>query len=271
MADNKNSNLFDSLTNLGFGNLDEISIYGTIPEDKTKPKLVKPASPEDGLFERKVECPVCHKNISIPSVKSSSIRTLSKDSDFMIYFGEPNPMFYDAWVCTNCGYAAFSSRFSTLTEKQKKLIKDGISVKWDSRKTYPLLHDVNIAIEKHQIVLLNTIVKVGKDSEKAMTCLKLGWLYRLKKDVQGEFKFLEQAKLGFIKALEKESAPIAGLDEPSLEYLIGELYRRLGDNSNALLWFSRVLSNKLTKPKIKDMARDQKDIIRDQKDSVQCE
>lgn len=269
MTSNCSSNLFDSLSGLGFNNLNNIPLYNSNDDSKEKPKVVNQTKIEDYLFERKVECPVCYKQISVPSVKSVGVRILSRDSDFMTYYRDPNPMFYDAWVCTSCGYAALSTRFNTISDKQKKLIKENITPKWDCCRTFPLVHDVDIAIQKHQLALLNTVIKMGRDSEKAMTCLKLAWLYRLKKDQPNELKFIDQAVHGFISALEKEPAPIAGLDEPSLEYLIGEIYRRLGDNSSAIQWFSRVLGNRLTKPKIKDMARDQKDIIREQQSKLQ--
>lgn len=262
MSNNQDGNLFDSLSSLGFDDLKNIDLYSTAEKDTAeKPRVVKKSSPADFVFERKVECPLCYKQISVPSVKTSGIRVLSRDSDFMIHYGEPNPLFYDAWVCTNCGYAALSSRFSIISENQKKLIKENITARWNSSRTYPTIHTVDTAIEKHQLALLNTVVKHGKHSEKAMTCLKLAWLYRHKEDLNNEIKFIEQANLGFISALEKESAPIAGLDEPSVEYLIGELYRRLGDDSNALLWLSRVITSRLAKPRIKEMARDQKSII----------
>lgn len=265
MASNSSDNLFDNLSGLGFGDLRSIQLYANNEEPEKKPAgTIRQHTPEDFIFERKVECPVCYKQIGVPCVKTSSIRVLEKDSDFMVHYADPNPSYYDAWVCTYCGYTALSSRFTVLTEKQKKLIRDNITAMWNPDKTYPLLHTVDLAIEKHQLALLNAVVKQGKDSEKAIICLKTAWLYRLKKELIDERKFLDQARQGFIKAVEKESPPIAGLDEPSLEYLIGELYRRLGDSSNALLWFSRVIMNRLTKPRVKELARNQKDLIREQ-------
>jgi len=59
-----------------------------------------------------------------------------------------------------------------------------------------------------------------KDSEKAMICVKIAWLYRLKNDRENEKKFLYPALQGLIKAYEYELLPVAGMDGPSLEYLI---------------------------------------------------
>lgn len=256
----KENNLFNKLDSLGFEGLSSLSLYRD-EEKKAETRQIRRPAPEDYLFDRKVECPLCHKQVTVRAVKSSGIRIISRDTDFMTFFNEPNPLLYDAWVCVSCGYAALSGRFNTVTDKQAKLIKENITVRWNPNKKYPPIYDIDTALETHQLALLNSLVKVGKDSEKAFLCLKIAWLYRLKKDAESEKKFLLQAQKGFLLALEKEAPPIAGMDEESLEYLIGELYRRLGNFSEALKWLGRVLSNPKTKRKIKDMARDQKDLI----------
>lgn len=264
MTKNSGTTLFGNLTNFGFDNLGSISLYKKDENTQNNNKQCKTSesSPADSVFDRKVVCPVCDHKFTVRAVKTSSIRVLSRDTDFMMYYREPNPMFYDVWVCHQCGYAALSNKFNTILDKQKKLIKDNISNKWNCNKKYPDLYNEDIAIEMHQLALLNAVVKMARDSEKAMICLKLAWLYRLKKDTEREQTFLSQALKGFELAFGKEAFPIAGMDEATVKYLIGEIYRRVGDKSNALLWFSRVLSDRQAKPKVKDMARDQKDIIR---------
>lgn len=262
MADG--SDLFKSLKGMGFNDLSNVSLYN---EDKSKEREKKNTTQpavNDSLYDKRVDCPICGKQTTVRNVKTSSVRVMSRDTDFMTYYQDPNPMSYDAWVCVQCGYAPLSSRFKAVNDKQVKLIKENISSKWNPNRKYPQVYDVDTAIEIHQLALLNTVVEMWKGSEKAYTCLKLAWLYRLKKDGENEYKFLYQAQKGFIIALEKESPPIAGLDEASLEYLIGEISRRLDNVSSALKWFGRVLSNTGAKPKIKKIARDQKDLIHDE-------
>lgn len=253
----------DLFNNLKFLNLDGLSgleLYKSEKKSTVKAEQNQPSA-VDYLFDRKINCPVCSNQINVRAVKSNGIRLISRDTDFMTYYEDPNPMLYDAWVCSSCGYAAISSRFNLITDKQAKLIKENITPKWDRNKKYPQIYNIDTALETHQLALLNSVVKMAKDSEKALICLKLAWLYRLKGDSTNEMKFLSHAQEGFILALEKESPPIAGLNDESCEYLIGELHRRLGNNSEALKWFSKVLCNPKARQKIKDMARDQKDII----------
>jgi uncharacterized protein len=255
------SDLFGNLDGFGFGDLSDISLYNKDSEDKKQKANDKHLLPEDLIYDKNLICPVCNKEISIKVVKTSGIRTISRDSDFMIYYGEPNPLFYDAWMCKSCGYAALSTKFSNVSDKQIKLIKDNISSKWKFNKIYPSLYNADVALEMYQLVLLNIVVKAGKDSEKAMICLKIAWLFRLKKDMGNEKKYLLQTINGLCNAFEKEAFPIAGMDQPTVSYLIGELYRRIGDNANAIIWFGRALLSKDAKPKIKEMVRTQKELI----------
>ena len=262
MKDKYNSNIFSDLKDYGLDDLCDLKLYKT-KDVMTEQELLEETSPINFLFDRKLTCPICESTISVRAVKSSGIRVLSRDTDFMVNYQEPNPLFYDVWLCVNCGYAAPSSRFNTINNKQIKLIKEKLCPKWKLSKNYPSIYDENIAVEFHQLALLNTVIKMGRASEKASICLKLAWLYRIKKDINNENKFIYQAIQGFSDAYENENFPFNGLDEPSVEYLIGELYRRLGENSLALKWLSKVLSSRIAKEKIKDMARTQKDIIRD--------
>lgn len=261
MVEDNTYNLFDHLKDLGFDNLSEILLYEDKKDTKSGMKTVKKTSPADYVYERKLTCPVCNTEIQIKAVKSSGVRVISRDTDFMTLYQEPNPSFYDAWLCSACGYTALSSRFNAINSRQISLVKRNITPQWKLNKTYPTVFTVDDAIEMHQMALLNAVAIGTKDSEKAMICLKLSWLCRIKNDPVNEKKFQVHAQQGLIRALEHEYFPVFGLDENTVEYLVGEIYRRLGDNTNALMWFSRVLSSRQAKSRIKDMARDQKDAI----------
>lgn len=261
MSDNK-VDLFDNIKDLGFDNLAGVSIYVNNEVNKqSNIKVVKEFNPAEMLYDKKIECPVCNKEITVRTVKSRGVHLLSQDTDFMPIYSEPNPLLYDIWMCTCCGYTALPSRFNTIGYRNIALVKEKITARWKFNKTYPTVYTPEIAIEMYQMALLNALIIQAKDSEKAIICLKLSWLYRLINDKENEKKFQLQVQQGFIKALENEYFPVFGMDETCIEYLIGEIYRRLGDNTNALLWYGRVISSRQAKPKIKDLARDQKDVI----------
>lgn len=254
------NDLFNNLSDFGLDDLTNVSIYEVENKNTDKSVKVDVSNPiETMIFEKTVNCPVCSKTFKAKAVKSSSVRMLSKDSDFMIRYKDPNPSLYDVWLCSNCGYAALSAKFCSITDKQIKMIKEKISSKWKISKIYPHIYNEDVSIEMHQLALLNAIVKSSKDSEKAIICLKIAWLHRLKSDESNEKKYLLEAIKGFTGAIAKEYFPIAGMDAPSLTYLIGELYRRIGENQNALLWFSKVLTDRNANQKIKDITREQRD------------
>jgi uncharacterized protein (DUF2225 family) len=179
----------------------------------------------------------------------------------MTNYKNPNPMFYDMWLCKLCGYAAMASKFNNITSKQILKIRENITSKWVFDKQYPDVYDVDTAIEVHLFGLLNSVIKEATESERALISLKIAWLNRIKKDNEKEKLFLKQAQVGFIKAFQEENCPIAGMDEPTLEYLVGEISRRIEDYQSALYWFGKVLVSRSAKEKLKDMAREQKNLI----------
>jgi uncharacterized protein (DUF2225 family) len=172
-----------------------------------------------------------------------------------------NPLFYDIVICPKCGYSAMIRYFDKIRDEQAQMIKSKISPRFKA-KIYPDIYDVDIAIERYKLALLNTVVKNAKSSEKAYICLKIAWLLRLKKSSDEELKFIEQALIGFKEAYEKEPFPVCGMDRFTLMYLMGELSRRIGDEHEALLWFGKVIISTNVNPRLKELARDQKDLIK---------
>ncbi|MCH3965251.1 MAG: DUF2225 domain-containing protein [Clostridium sp.] len=213
------------------------------------------------LYDKKVSCPVCGTSFKARSIKKGSYRILKKDSDFFIRYSRINPYFYDVWVCDECGYAAIKNDFEKLSDYDAQMIKGKISPKW-KHKNYPEVYDINLAIQRYKLSLLNYYTINSKASKKAINCLKLAWMYRLKDDHGSELQFLKQALNNFSTAYYNEPSPICGMDKYTTMYLIGELKRRLGDGEESLIWFSQVMTSPTSSQKIKDLAREQRDLIK---------
>lgn len=256
------NNIFSDLQSLGFDNLNNMNIYkkndnNSIVEDKKKE-----VNKLSHLYEKEVTCPVCNNVFKAKAVKSSSYRLASKDSDLFMRFALINPYFYDVWICDNCGYAALKNDFGRLSDFQINAIITQVKAKWKGRK-YPEEYNEDIAIERYKLALLNYIVIGAKSSKKAMTCLKIAWMYRLKTDIENESIFLSESLKGFEDAYLNEDLPIYGMDKFTLTYLIGELNRRLSQDEKALKWFSEVITSKGVSVKLKDLARGQRDLIKE--------
>lgn len=263
----KKDNIFSGLEHLGFDEIDNLELYNNAgnkeEEKKDQPSKVNEAEKQKSLlYDRELTCPVCQNVFKARAVKTSAARMLKKDSDFFIRYGNIDPYFYDVWLCNICGYASMKRDFDKIRSHQIEKIQKNISFKWRGRN-YSDIYDVNVAIERFKLSLLNYCVMDARSSSKAMNCLKIAWMYRLLEDFENELTFIKQALEGFNDAYYNEDFPIYGMDRYTTLYLIGELNRRIGDTGQAMIWFSKVITTPNIPQKLKELARDQKDLIKE--------
>jgi uncharacterized protein (DUF2225 family) len=263
--DRSDSNIFGGLGRFGLNDAEAAQVFSVAEESKPEreKKIAEQDDPESGIYMRSFKCPICGAEAKIPAIRSSYLRLIKNDSDFMPVYKDPNPLFYFITFCKLCGFAAMSATIRELTEKQKKLIREKIGASWNYDKKLPDYYDIHTAIEIHKLALYNAVVARLKESAKSIISLHIAWLYRIMGDEKSELLFMNTAREGFERAYLNESDPNASLDKNSLQFLIGELYRRTGNMTGALNWFKLVLFDRDAKKKIKDYARDQKDWIMD--------
>ncbi|MCY6483200.1 DUF2225 domain-containing protein [Clostridium aestuarii] len=256
--------IFSGLDDLGFDDIDNLKLYANKKKQTTTTSVRENHTEkiEIYLYDKKVTCPVCENNFKVKAVKTSSYKMKEKDSDFFIRYEKINPYFYDVWVCNSCGYAAMKSDFLKIRKYQVDLIKENITPKWKG-KEYKVPYDINTAIERYKLSLLNYYYMDSKASKKAMNCLKLAWMCRLTRDSKNEQDYLKQALKGFNDSYFNEDFPIYGMNKFTNMYLIGELNRRIGNKEEALLWFSKVITTPNINKRLKELARDQKDLIKE--------
>ena len=124
-------------------------------------------------------------------------------------------------------------------------------------------------------------MKRSKLSERAYTCLKLGWLLRgqaenLPKDTPSyaetikqiqaeELEALGNAYDGFSQAFSKEMFPMCGMDEHTTELLMADLARRLGKRDESFRWVSTILVSRDCNERIKSKAREIKEMLEAEK------
>lgn len=212
-------------------------------------------------YDKELICPVCGVKFSVPVVKSHTARIKKKHTDFYLEYEIINPYFYDIWLCPHCGYAALKKDFDSIKSSDIKAVQEKIKNNWVPRE-YPEQYDVDTAIERYKVALMNYMVINSKDSQKGYVCLKLSWMYRLKGNIEDEKNFSKMALGCFENAFLKESFPVYGMDIYAVQYLIGELYRRCGKLEEALKWLGQVIVSKDADGIIKEKARDLKDLIK---------
>ncbi|MGL4772693.1 MAG: DUF2225 domain-containing protein [Clostridium sp.] len=212
------------------------------------------------VYDKKVICPICNNEFTTTTVKTKSPRRASQDSDFFIRYNVINPYLYDVWICNKCGYSSMKSDFEKIKSYQKEKILMAITPKWSPKK-YPEELQVNHAIERYKLALINSNILERPASSSGMICLKIAWMYRLINDAVQEKLFLERALNSFTEAYFYEDFPMYGLNRDSMTYLIGELNRRIENFDESLKWFSKTVTTIGFSQKIKEMARNSKDLI----------
>ena len=274
------ANLFSGLENFGLGELQGLDVYNTGNGDKKegdkeaeKPKITE----DDFIFDKTHTCPVCDNEFKSKSVKTGKVKLLGADSDLRPKYQLVDSLKYDAIVCPSCGYSALNRFFNYMTAPQAKLIKDQITINFRGIENEGEIYTYDEAIARHKLVLVNTIVKKAKNSERAYTCLKIAWVLRGKAETlpadtdnydqeiaklkSEENEFIYNAYEGFTTAFSKEMFPMCGMDENTVTYLVADLARRCGKFDEAGRWISRVLIARDANERIKSKARDLKELI----------
>ncbi len=216
---------------------------------------------ENCLYDKTMHCPVCDYDFKARAIRKGKTRFVKSELDLRCIYDPVSPDYYDVIVCEQCGYAAISSKFNRITDRQAKQIINNISINY-AHKTYPKVYDVDVAIERYKLALLNATVKGAKAGEKAYICLKLGWLYREKKDAQNEISYLKSAIEGFNLAFTNENFPICGLEEGTLLYIMSALNYRLGNTDESKKILGRLLVKTNVPEMIKKNAEDLRELLR---------
>lgn len=239
----------------------------------------EPPAEESFLLDKAIRCAVCDKVFKTKMIKNGRVKRLEPDDDLRPRFEYIDTIKYDVASCPYCGYSAMNRYFEHVTAGQIKLIQEGVCANFKSagEPKDVAVYDYDTALERYKLALFSTIVKKGKTSERAYTCLKIAWLYRgkgetldkkdsayeekLKECKEQEEAFYEQAYEGFTKAISKEMFPMCGMDQCTVDYLLAVMafhFKKLDVASKCL---SRIQSAPSASKRMKDRAYDLKEKI----------
>lgn len=211
-----------------------------------------------GLYLKSIQCPICGKSFQTTKVKQATVKLVRRDEDFCGYYANENPTFYGVQICPNCGYGAFESDFDTIMPLEKRAVTTSITPRWQSQD-YGGARTVQDAIAVHQICLLNYTIMKKKPSDIAKVCLRLAWFYRSEQNQERESHFMKFALANYRKAFEEERLELDPENQLLVNYLQGELHRRLGEYKDALYWYQEALKlpHIKTRKPIETLVRDQ--------------
>lgn len=218
----------------------------------------------EALYEKSSKCIICNNSFNSKKLRATACRLDKREEDFYTSYKGHNPMHYEILVCPHCGYAATETSFDSLSAKEINDIKEMLSGKVIGR-SFCGERTVNDALDSFKLALFMAKARAAKNSVIAGLSLKLAWIYREMKDTK-EKDFLEYALEQYKQAYDNESLPLGNLDEISVQYLIGELSRRLGKFKEAVFWFNKAVSNpdRAKNPRIEKMSREQWIIAKEQ-------
>ena len=269
------SGILSGLEKFGLGSLGSIEIYkekeNKIKEDDIGGTAVE-VSEESILFDKTYNCPCCASSFKAKAIRVGRNTLVRLESDLRPIYKYADATKYDAIVCTKCGYAGLIKNFDSIGDRYIKDVREKISTKFKGIDENKTTYSYEEAIERTQLALLSTVIKCGKNSEKAYICLKLAWLTRgmretLDKEASDytakyeklekeEMNYLKNAYDGFSDAYMNEKFPICGMDENTLCIIMADTGRKLGKKYDALRYLETVIMSKNATDRMKDMARD---------------
>lgn len=277
-------NLFSGLEKFGLNPTESMNLFEeekkeVAPKAETEGKTEeKIPSEEEFILEKSVRCRICDNLFKTKMIKSGRVKRLDPDRDLRPRFQYIDTLKYDITSCPICGYTAMNRYYDQLTSVQAKLIREQISANFRKNQEPDMpVYSYDDAIDRYKLSLVNTIVKKGKDSEKAYNCLKMAWLLRGKgenmpdstpeeKELKVECKkeeeeFYKQAFEGFMQATSKEMYPMCGMEQSTVDYLIAYMAYHFGKYEIASKYLASVLTSAATSRRMKDMALELKEDI----------
>lgn len=229
------------------------------------------------IYEKTVECDVCQRKFKTKQVRTGKARFIGTDDILKPLYEGIDACKYDVILCPYCGYAASQRNYGHLTSKKRQAVREQIepkfSINWKEEETY----SYEVALKRVKMAILTEMVIGGKQSERAYLSLKLAWLTRGQIDAlerhgvpeeyiqvyrKAENGYIEEAYKGFKDALAKEYPPIAGMDEPTINFLLTSLAVRCNEFEEAKKFASAILTSRLANSKLKDKTRDVLETIR---------
>lgn len=179
-------------------------------------------------------CPVCMLRFSTQSVLSTNSFG-GKRTDFHERAAGTQPLPYQVHLCTRCGYAG-SERSFTEAEDIGPDIKGHV---WDELAPRISASAVISGSEKYEHAAKCALYR-GEDARHlADLYLRAAWCCVDERDTEAERYFRRLAAWKFAEALEGfDGVPT---DERAvITYLVGELWRRVGDMKLAHEWYDAV-------------------------------
>lgn len=216
------------------------------------------------LWNKKTKCPFCQFEFETTRMRSSVIKIKEKMTDFgNIYDGEC-AYFYAVTVCPQCTFAALNKDFDSIRADYEAKVMEATKKIRQTNVKKPDIFGLGtltpeVAAKRHELAIAFTKMRTYSElGTLAGLYMHLVWIYRLAQNREKERAAMAEAVKAYQDYHEKGGELPEKLGEPGILYLIGELYRRLGQYKEARAYYGRALTSKEIRlfPAIADMTRD---------------
>jgi hypothetical protein len=206
------------------------------------------------LFDKKMVYPNCHSTFDTKKPILSRLKVIDFETDGHKIYKDSSPLWYELNVCPICGFVFDERLNNTLyTEDIEKLLTYFSTVKDFKKYCEERTLDDSIRVSQLALVISNTIEE--PKTLRGAHCLKTSWLYREKKDIVNEEKFLNMSKVFFEEAFEEEDFEYFGLKLHVLYNILSETSRKLNLYDDASKYYSKLFRCSTTPNYMKQKAQ----------------
>ncbi len=184
------------------------------------------------LRQIELSCPICENSFHSQAVVTTNAFG-GKRTDFHERAAGTQPLAYLVHMCGECGYSGGEGDFDHEAEVSP-LVKEHVLNELAPRRS-----EETTGSGKYEAAAKVAEWQGLDDRNVADLLLRAAWCCVEEGDIEAERYFRRHAVWAFERTLAKYDS-VAEEDRAVLTYLIGELWRRIGDNAKSHIWFDRV-------------------------------
>ena len=206
-----------------------------------------------------LSCPICSNRFDSQAVLSTNSFG-GKRTDFHEHAAGAQPLPYFIHVCSRCGYAGSERDFGEEADVGP-MVKDHV---WDELAPRLAMGDIP-GSERYEFAAKVATWQGYEPRRVADLLLRAAWCCVDEGDTEAERYFRRESAWMFERALATYDG-VEPEERAVLTYLVGELWRRVGDHERAKAWFNRVegeVTNYQNHRWVVDAARQQRDTPRE--------
>ena len=211
------------------------------------------------LQQIELTCPVCESRFRSQAVVSTNSFG-GKRTDFHERAAGTQPLPYLVHMCNRCGYTGAERDFTEEADVSP-MLREQV---W-SELAPQLAKPAVLGSEKYEAAAKVAEWQGLEPRHVADLLLRAAWCCVDEGDIEAERFFRRKAAWAFERALDGYDS-VAQEERAVLTYLVGELWRRVGDAKQSRRWFDQVateVADSTTQQWVIDAARQQRDCPRE--------